>query len=118
MDGAVGGLHSALAQLEPIAQRHGLLDAAHVSSLITQHEDIQQKIDAAKARAAKLQLIADVERNSAQYDLWLAAGTSTTHLMVTHTGLLQLRLRRGKRKCACRHMQVLIQHIMHKLHKL
>ena len=72
---SVDQLHSVLAQLEPVAQRHGLLGAANVSSLITQHQQIQQQIVETKQRATRLQLIADIEHRREQYESWLSEGT-------------------------------------------
>lgn len=75
-------LHSTLQQLEPIAQRHGLLDAANVSTLISEHQQIQQQIDASRQRATELQLIADIEHRQQQYEACVAAGMHHTVLLM------------------------------------
>ena len=63
-----------LEQIQPISARHGLSEAASMSDLVRQHKEVQQQIAEAKQRAARLQLVADVERRQAHYEACLSAG--------------------------------------------
>ena len=65
-----------LEQLQPISARHGLSEAAGMNDLIQQHKQVQQQIAEAKQRAARLQLVADVERRQAHFEACLSAGVT------------------------------------------
>ncbi|KAL3153383.1 hypothetical protein ABBQ38_011722 [Trebouxia sp. C0009 RCD-2024] len=66
-------LHDVLEQLEPISQRQGLSAPAGMSDLIWQHKELQQQIAETQQRAAKLRLVADVEKRQAQFEACLSA---------------------------------------------
>lgn len=72
-------LHDILEQLEPVSVRRGLSEAAGMSDLIRQHKEVQQQIAEAKQRAAKLQLVADVEKQQAHFEACLSAGDRNYH---------------------------------------
>ena len=71
-------LHEVLQQLEPISQRQGLSAAAGMGDLISQHKALQQQIAETQQRAAKLRLVADVEKRQAQFEACLSAGITTS----------------------------------------
>lgn len=73
-------LHDVLEQLEPISQRQGLSAPAGMSDLIWQHKELQQQIAETQQRAAKLRLVADVEKRQAQFEACLSAGRTTPPL--------------------------------------
>lgn len=66
-------LHDVLEQLEPISQRQGLSAPAGMSDLISQHKALQQQIAETQQRAAKLRLVADVEKRQAHFEACLSA---------------------------------------------
>lgn len=67
-------VHEIIEQLEPMSERHGLSEAAGMTDLIRQHRQVQQQIEEAKQRAAKLQLVADLEKRQAHFESCLSAG--------------------------------------------
>lgn len=74
-------LHDVLEQLEPISERHRLSAAAGMSNLIHHHKALQQQIAETQQRAAKLQLVAEVEKRQAQFEACLSAGMTTLSLL-------------------------------------
>lgn len=78
-------LHEVLEQLQPISARHGVSEAAGMGDLIWQHKEVQQQIAEAKQRAARLQLVADVERRQAHFEACLSAGVTQKLL---HSGVM------------------------------
>ena len=79
-------LHDALEQLGPVSDKHGIIGTAGITDLVKQHKDVQQQIADAKQRAAKLELVADLEKRQAHFEACLSAGvyvtsdTSKSHL--------------------------------------
>ena len=67
-------LHGILEELEPVSERHGLTEAADITDLIKQHNEVQQQITAAKHRAAQLEVVADLEKRQAHFEACLSAG--------------------------------------------
>lgn len=67
-------LHDALEQLGPVSEKHGIMGTAGSTDLIKQHKDVQQQIADAKQRAAKLELVADLEKRQAHFEACLSAG--------------------------------------------
>lgn len=70
----VAKLHDALEQLGPVSEKHGIMGTSGISDLIKQHKDVQQQIADAKQRAAKLELVADLEKRQAHFEACLSAG--------------------------------------------
>ncbi len=71
-------LHDALEQLGPVSEKHGIIGTAGITDLIKQHKDVQQQIADAKQRAAKLELVADLEKRQAHFEACLSAGVYVT----------------------------------------
>ncbi len=67
-------LHDALEQLGPVSEKRGIIGTAGITDLIKQHKDVQQQIANAKQRAAKLELVADLEKRQAHFEACLSAG--------------------------------------------
>ena len=57
-----------------MSKRHGLTEAAGITDLIKQHNEVQQQITAAKHRAAQLEVVADLEKRQAHFEACLSAG--------------------------------------------
>ncbi len=67
-------LHGALEQLGPVSEKHGIIGTAGITDLIKQHKDVQQQIADARQRAAKLELVADLEKRQAHFEACLSVG--------------------------------------------
>ena len=67
-------LHDAIEQLGPVSDKHGTIGTAGITDLIKQHKDVQQQMADAKQRAAKLELVADLEKRQAHFEACLSAG--------------------------------------------
>lgn len=50
------------------------MGTAGITDLIKQHKDVQQQIAEARQRAAKLELVADLEKRQAHFEACLSAG--------------------------------------------
>ena len=71
-------LHDALEQLGPVSEKHGITGTVGITDLIKQHKDVQQQIADAKQRAAKLGVVADLEKRQAHFEACLSAGVCIT----------------------------------------
>ena len=75
-------LHDILEQLAPISEQHGLSAVGGMTDLIKQHKEVQQQITEAQERAAKLEIVAELEKRQAHFEACLSAGESHSCLQL------------------------------------